>query len=131
MLKAIMAVKEKTKNLYNVLIYGSIWGLIELSLGGFLHYIHHPQKGKIMAAIAYTIMLTYLLRVHNKKIIHTLYIGIIAAFFKIFNIFIFGIPIFSRSIINPALAIITEAATVTLGAFVVVYTLRVLKLVRN
>lgn len=120
---------EKFKNSYYFIIYGCIWGLAELSLGGYLHYVHHPLKGKIMVSIAYTIMLVYLAR--HKNIWHPVFMGIIAASFKFFNVIIFGVPVFSRSIVNPALAIIAEAASVTAGVFILRYALRVLKPVKN
>lgn len=125
MQKEKIPLTERIKKLYWVFVYGCIWGLAELTLGGFLHSIHHPQKGNIMAAVAYTIMLTYLVR--HKNIVHPFFVGIIAACFKFFNVFIFGVPIFHRSIVNPALAIIAEAASVTLGAFIIVQIAKVLK----
>ena len=32
-----------------ILVFGSIWGLLEATLGGFLHMIIFPNKGAIMA----------------------------------------------------------------------------------
>lgn len=109
--------KERFKELFTVVAYGCVWGLLELTLGGYLHFIHFPQKGFIMGALAYTILTMYVIK--YSRVFSPLAIGFIAAGFKILNIFIFNVPIFSRSIVNPALAIIAEAASVTFVAFVV------------
>lgn len=108
---------HKGQGFFTVIMYGFLWGMLELTLGGFLHYIHFPQKGYVMGSIAYSILAVYVLK--HKNIINPVIIGLIAASFKVFNIFIFGVPLFSRSIINPALAIIAEAASVTVVSFVV------------
>lgn len=108
---------EKFKELFTVIAYGCVWGLLELTLGGYLHFIHFPQKGLIMGAPAYTILTMYVIK--HRRVFSPLVIGFIAASFKILNIFIFGVPIFSRSVVNPALAIIAEATSVTFAAFVI------------
>lgn len=118
---------KKARDSVWIMVYGCIWGLLEVTLGSFLHFIHFPQKGTVMGAVAYTIMLTYLLK-HKGKLWHPIYLGIIAASFKAFNVFIFRVPIFSRAIVNPALAIIAEAISVTVGAYIVVYVVKVFKL---
>lgn len=108
---------EKFKELFTVVAYGCIWGLLELTLGGYLHFIHFPQKGLVMGALAYTILTVYVIK--HRRVFTPLAIGFIAASFKILYVFIFSVPIFSRSIVNPALAIIAEAASVTFVAFVI------------
>ena len=39
-----------------ILVFGSIWGILEATLGGFLHLIIFPNKGAIMAGIGVAIM---------------------------------------------------------------------------
>ena len=39
--------------LIGVVVFGSIWGLVEATLGGFLHLIHFPYKGAIAGASAW------------------------------------------------------------------------------
>ena len=34
-----------------VLVFGSIWGFLEATLGGYLHMIIFPNKGAIMAGL--------------------------------------------------------------------------------
>jgi len=43
-----------------ILVFGSIWGLIEATFGGFLHMIIFPNKGAIMGGIGVAIMATAL-----------------------------------------------------------------------
>lgn len=94
-----------------------MWGILELTLGGYLHFIHFPQKGYVMGAIAYAILGRYIVK--HRIVYSPILIGLIAASFKLFNIVIYQVPILSRSIINPALAIIAEAASVSMVAFIV------------
>lgn len=108
---------EKLQNHLTILIYGTVWGVLELTLGSFLHIIHWPGKGQIMGGIAYIILATYVIK--YKTFWHPIVIGIIAASFKLFNVLIFGVPILSRAIVNPATAIIAEAASVTVVAFII------------
>lgn len=131
MKKGKLSFVERVKGSFGFILYGIIWGLTELTLGSFLHFIHYPQTGSIMAAIAYTIMLIYLVRHRRKSVLHPFYMGLIAACFKFFNVFIFGVPIFHRSIVNPALSIVVEASLMTLGAFLVVRIAKVLKVREN
>ena len=108
---------KRFKELLTVVAYGCVWGLVELTLGGYLHFIHFPQKGFIMGTLAYTILTMYVIK--HRRVFPPLAIGFIAASFKTLNIFIFGVPIFSRFIVNPAFAIIAEAASVTIAAFTI------------
>jgi len=43
-----------------ILVFGSIWGFLEATLGGFLHMIIFPNKGAIMGGIGMAIMGTAL-----------------------------------------------------------------------
>ena len=107
-----------------VLLFGSIWGLLEATLGGFLHMIIFPNKGAIMSSIGIAIMASAL--VIYKKPAMTLGIGIVAASFKLLDVLIFALPITSIHIINPAMAIIFESL-----AFSLVVTFIMDKIARN
>ncbi|GAH50010.1 unnamed protein product [marine sediment metagenome] len=43
-----------------ILVFGSIWGFFEATLGGFLHMIIFPNKGAIMGGIGVALMATAL-----------------------------------------------------------------------
>lgn len=98
--------------LTRLLCAGLIWGSAELTLGSFLHAIHSPYKGVIMTGIGLTIISIYLLR--EKNIWHPILIGVIAGAVKSCGTLLWGIPLWSRAIINPVTAILTEATAVSL-----------------
>ncbi len=97
-----------------MLVFGSIWGFLEATLGGFLHMILFPNKGAIMSGIGVAIMASAL--AIYKKPSMTLGIGIVAASFKLLDVWIFLLPITSIHILNPAMAIIFESLAFSLVA---------------
>ncbi len=97
-----------------ILVFGSIWGFLEASLGGCLHMIIFPNKGAIMGGIGVAIMASAL--AIYKKPSMLLGIGIIAASFKLLNVWFLFVPITSIHIINPAMAIIFESLAFSLVA---------------
>jgi len=96
-----------------ILVFGSIWGLLEATLGGFLNMIIFPNKGAIMAGIGVAIMGASL-AIYRKPAM-AFAIGIVAASFKLLNVWIF-VPISYANIVNPAMAIVLESMTFTLVA---------------
>ena len=90
-----------------ILVFGSIWGLIEATLGGFLHMIIFPNKGAIMGGIGVAIMATALAVYRKPAMLAG--IGIVAASFKLLDVWLFSLPVASIHIINPAMAIIFES----------------------
>ena len=97
-----------------ILVFGSIWGLLEATLGGFLHLIIFPNKGAIMSGIGVAIMASAL-AVYRKPVM-LLGIGIVAASFKLLNVWLLFVPIGAIHIINPAMAIIFESLTFSIVA---------------
>ena len=100
-----------------ILVFGSIWGFLEATLGGFLHMIIFPNKGAIMSSIGVAIMASAL-AIYGKPGL-SVGIGVIAASFKLLDVIIFALPITSIHIINPAMAIIFEALAFALATAVV------------
>ncbi len=90
-----------------IIVIGSIWGVVEMTLGGFLHVIHFPQKGAIMGGLAISFMAIFVTITGKPSLVPIL--GIIAASFKPVDAIIFGVPVLSPYIINPAIAIVMEA----------------------
>ena len=74
-----------------VLVFGSIWGFFEATLGGFLHLIIFPNKGAIMSSIGVAIMASAL-AIYGKPGL-SVGIGVIAASFKLLDVIIFALPI--------------------------------------
>jgi hypothetical protein len=90
-----------------ILVFGSIWGLLEATLGGFLNMIIFPNKGAIMGGIGMAIM-GVALAVYRKPAMLP-GIGIVAASFKWLNSWLLFVPISAVYIINPATAIFLES----------------------
>ncbi len=90
-----------------ILVFGSVWGFLEATLGGFLHMIVFPNKGAIMSGIGVAIMASALAIYRKPAMLPG--IGIVAASFKLLDVWLFSLPVASIHIINPAMAIIFES----------------------
>jgi hypothetical protein len=95
-----------------ILVFGSVWGLVEAVLGGALHLVHFPYKGAIPGAIGMAIMAMFVAIYRRPKLVFGL--GVIAALFKPLSALIYGQPIFGPSVVNPASAILLESVAFTL-----------------
>ena len=98
--------------LVGILVFGSIWGFFEATLGGFLNMIIFPNKGAMMSGIGVAIM-GAALAIYRKPGM-ALGIGIVAASFKLLNVWLLFVPISAVYIINPAMAIILESLAFSL-----------------
>lgn len=85
-----------------VLVFGSLWGFLEATLGGVLHFIHLPQKGMIMTAIAVAIMSAT--RASYRRPGMQMGMGVIAALLKGSNALFLG-----ADVIRPMMSIAVEA----------------------
>ncbi len=90
-----------------VVIFGSIWGFLEATLGGFLHFVHFPYKGAIMGGIGLSIMTTFVAVGGRATLL--VGVGLVAALFKLLDAIILKASIFSQFVVNPATAIMLEA----------------------
>jgi hypothetical protein len=97
-----------------VLVFGSLWGFLEATLGGFLNLIIFPNKGAIMGGIGLAIM-GMALAIYQKPAMLP-GIGIVAASFKWLNSWLLFVPPSAVQIINPAMAIILESLACSLVA---------------
>jgi hypothetical protein len=95
-----------------ILVFGSIWGLVEATLGGALHLVHFAYKGAITGGIGMALMATFVVIYRRPKLVF--WLGVIAALFKPLSAVIYGQPIFSPFVVNPASAILLEALAFTL-----------------
>ncbi|UCB44123.1 MAG: hypothetical protein JSV77_05705 [Dehalococcoidales bacterium] len=100
-----------------ILVFGSIWGFLEATLGGFLHMVVFPNKGAIMSGIGVAIMASAL-AIYRKPVMLP-GIGIVAASFKLLDVWLFSLPIGSIHIINPAMAIVFESLAFGLVAIII------------
>ena len=95
-----------------ILVFGSIWGLVEATLGGSLHLIHFAYKGAITGGIGMAIMATFVVMYRQPKLVFC--IAVIAALFKPLSAVIYGHPIFAPFVVNPASAILLEGLAFSL-----------------
>jgi hypothetical protein len=94
-----------------ILVFGSIWGLVEATLGGALHLVHFAYKGAITGGIAMAIMAAFVVTYRRPRLVF--WLGVIAALFKPLSAVIYGQPIFSAFVVNPASAILLEGLAFT------------------
>jgi hypothetical protein len=95
-----------------ILVIGSVWGLVEATLGGALHLIHFAYKGAITGGIGMALMATFVVIYRRPRLVF--WTAVIAALFKPLSAVIYGQPIFSPFVVNPASAILLEALAFTL-----------------
>jgi hypothetical protein len=94
-----------------ILVFGSVWGLVEATLGGALHLIHFAYKGAITGGIGISIMAAFVVIYRRPKLAFGL--AVIAALFKPLSALIYGQPAFSPFVLNPASAILLEGLAFT------------------
>lgn len=97
-----------------ILVFGSVWGLVEATLGGALHLVHFTYKGAITGGIAMSIMAAFVVTYRRPRLVF--WVGVIAALFKPLSALIYGQPVFSAFVVNPASAILLEGLAFTLVA---------------
>jgi hypothetical protein len=95
-----------------ILVFGSVWGLVEATLGGALHLIHFTYKGAITGGIGMSIMAAFVVMYRQPKLAFC--IAVIAALFKPLSAVIYGQPIFAPFVVNPASAILLEGLAFSL-----------------
>jgi len=91
--------KLSTRELATIAVFGTLWGLSEISLGSVLKSLNVPFSGAVLAAIGLTIAMVGRLFVPKKG--STLFIGVIAMLLKLFSL--------GGVILGPMVGIITEA----------------------
>jgi hypothetical protein len=92
-------VKFSTRELVIVAVFGTLWGIVEMTFGGVLKSLNIPLSGLILSVIGLTIAMIG--RVFVPKRGSTLFIGIIAMILKLFSL--------GGIILGPMLGIIMEA----------------------
>ena len=95
-----------------ILVFGSIWGLLEATLGGFLNLIIFPNKGAILGGIGMAIMGVALAKYRKPAMLAG--IGVVAASFKLLNVWLMFVN--PLGIVGPVAAIISESLAMGLVA---------------
>jgi len=91
--------KLSTRELATIAVFGTLWGIVEISLGSVLKSLNVPFSGVVLSSIGLTIALIGRVFVPQKG--STLFIGVIAMLLKLFSL--------GGIIIGPMLGIFSEA----------------------
>jgi len=91
--------KFSTRELVTLAVFGTLWGISEISLGSILHAIKLPLTGSIMAGIG--LLLAMIARTFVPRRGSTLFVGLIAMILKLFSI--------GSIVVTPMLAIFMQA----------------------
>lgn len=91
--------KLSTRELATIAVFGTLWGLSEISLGSMLKSLNIPFSGAVLSAIGLVIALVGRTFVPKKG--STLFVGVIAMLLKLFSL--------GGVVIGPMVAIFSEA----------------------
>lgn len=91
--------KHTTRELATIAVFGTLWGISEITFGSVLKSLNIPFSGAVLGAIGLTIALVGRVFVPRKG--STLFIGVIAMLLKLFSL--------GGVIIGPMVGIISEA----------------------
>jgi hypothetical protein len=91
--------KHTTRELVTIAVFGTLWGIVEMSLGTVLKSLNVPLSGVVLSAIGLTVALVG--RVFVPRRGSTLFIGVIATLLKLFSL--------GGVIIGPMIGILSEA----------------------
>lgn len=102
--------KSKTQFLLTILFWGSIWGLIEATLGWVLHATHlHHGTSNILFAFGIFCMLSATARTGKGSVVVML-TAVVAAIIKMCDFFLPGATV---GVLHPALYILLEGAMIS------------------
>ncbi len=96
---------ERKSILSKVLLFGVIWGFLEVVLGGVLHKLAVPYIGRFMSSLGITVL--YIGYYNGLKPIHLLWSGIVSAGMKLFDVALFTVV--TVDILNPITGILSQA----------------------
>ncbi len=91
--------KLTTRELVTIAVFGTLWGVVEISVGTVLKSLNVPMSGAVLAAIGLTVAMVGRLFVPRRGA--TLFIGTIAVILKLFSL--------GGVIIGPMVGIFSEA----------------------
>ncbi|GEM_PF-6370986 len=95
------------REFWGILLYGSMWGFTEATLGFMLHLMHYPLKGPVLMSVGVFFMAAAL-RMYQPKntILYCLSIGLVASLMKVSDVFLLG---FDVMVYRPVISILVEA----------------------
>jgi hypothetical protein len=101
--------KLTTRELVTITVFGTLWGIVEISLGTVLKSLNVPLSGVVLSAIGLTVAMIGRVFVPRKG--STLFIGVVAMLLKLFSL--------GGVVLGPMIGIFAEAlvAEITLTLF--------------
>ena len=100
--------KFNKSNIFAIVFFGSVWGILEATLGYALHFIPTFVAGLIMFPIAAGLLVRAAKVIGSRQAI--IYVGLVAATIKAIGFFMPGLSLFKT--LNPMVAIVMEALLV-------------------
>jgi hypothetical protein len=97
--------KYSTRELVTIAVFGTLWGIAEMSLGTVVKSLNVPLSGVVLSAIGLTVALVG--RVFVPRRGSTLFIGVIATLLKLFSL--------GGVLIGPMIGILSEALVAELA----------------
>jgi hypothetical protein len=97
--------KYRTQELVYIAVFGTIWGVVEMTLGSYLHVLHVPQSGTVLAGVGMAVLVVG--RSFVPKRGATLLMGVVAMFIKLLSL--------GGIVINPMFAILMESLLAEVG----------------
>jgi len=94
---------EENYTIAYIAVFGTLWGISEAVLGGFLHIINLPFKGTVLTSIGTMVLLTGAWLIPIKKGFPFLYMGCIACMIKLFSLGVLRMNIFVSMMIESLL----------------------------
>lgn len=106
--------KAKNSWVFNVIIWGSIWGIFEATAGYLLHQISFPYSWLIW----YPAACFFMTNVYRKtRTVYSVFLtGLLCASIKMLNLFL---PCSVDKVINPAVSIVFEALSMAIVVYAV------------
>jgi len=101
--------KDRRALIVNIIFFGSLWGLLEASLGYALHFLPQLISGSVMFPIGAVIMYWAYRNTGTKRTI--LFMGLLAITIKALNFFMPGLPPIKTY--NPMISIMLQTLLVT------------------
>lgn len=91
--------RYSTRELATIAVFGTLWGIVEMTLGTVLKSLNVPLSGAVLSTIGLTVVLVG--RVFVPRRGSTIFVGVIACLLKLFSL--------GGVVIGPMIGILTEA----------------------
>lgn len=97
---------RKCHAITTIVLFGSLWGFFEATIGGVLHMARVPYTGTIMASLGFAILFAALRQ--GVGPVRLFAVSLIAASFKFLDPILFKVPWLDMTVVNPAVAITSQ-----------------------